>query len=1101
MICVSLLFGMTSVPVLVPTLSAQTSKGMLSGTVRDASGAVIANATITVTNEQTSETRTTLSNNQGDYRIDAINIGSYSIHVEARDFQTLDVKALKVNPSVVTSYDPTLKVGSAVATVEVEASSNNINTDNAQLSGTIDNSQLRTVPVFTLNPVELATTVPGVQLVDTKIDAGFSNGVNIQVNGARPRANNFLIDGADINDVSIGGQAIQVQIPEITASETVLTNAYSAEYGGAGGAVVNMITRSGSNQLHGSAWELYSGSGLNSLDGQQRLAKNYNKNRYNQHQFGFSLGGPVLRDKLFFFGSAQWSRYYGKGQPGKIALPTQAGYSTLQSITTDNSKLLQQLLGNGTYLSTFTQASGDPGTGSVNPADCPDPSVGCSVPFAYFYRPAPAQKSPDTQWIYRVDYLPRAADTFSFRYFHDRQSVSPDFGLNPYQFPGFDTLQGGPSEIGSGTWTHIFTPNLLNEFRATETRLSFMFDLTPEAKANPLSQLPTITIPGISGLVPLGAVSGDPQGRSEDLYQLQDTLSWTKGRHTLRVGFDLGKQIEIEIVPFNRYGTLQFAGGKSGPTSSFANFLDNYLGASGQAQKAFGTQRFDPHAFRQRYFVQDDIKLTSDLTANIGLRYEYQENPENSLSYPALDPKNPFSILQLNSSGNVVPSVIKVKNDKNNFGPRVGLAYNPHLGTKFLADGKTVYHAGYGIFYDPLFSNIVVNTAATTPNVVSGMLTSTTDRGLANATGLISQISPTLTLNSSVTSVVNNLVNPMTQQWNLGFERALPGDIKWTVAYVGTRGEKLFANQQYNYFSAATAERLNPSYGAVNARGNFADSIYHGLQTQVSHDFRHGFQANATYSYSKSLDNGSEVFATFNQQTSYAANLAPGGRAAEWGPSAYDHRHYASFVYVWAVPGLHSQDRMLDAVLSGATRHWTISGTTQFQSGPYSTWNFSGVDSNGDGNTANDRPIEMNRKAAYTAVGIDGANLGLTPGTYYDMYSCNTKADCSGDVVDPTKQRFLVPYGQSGNVSRDSYANPGLQFWNVAVQKDIPLHLKFLETGALQFRCEAQNVGNHNNVGPLDTNLLDIGSGPFLDKSNARETDSRQIRFWAKFNF
>jgi outer membrane receptor for ferrienterochelin and colicin len=282
---------------------------MLSGTVRDASGAVIANAKVTVTSEQTSETRTAISNSQGDYRIDAVNSGTYSIHVDAPDFQSLDIKGLKVNPSVVTSYDPTLRVGSTVSTVEVEASTNNINTDNAQLSGTIDNSQLRTVPVFSLNPVELATTVPGVQLVDTKIDAGYSNGVNIQVNGARPRANSFLIDGADINDVSIGGQAILVQIPDIMESETVLTNAYSAEYGGAGGAVVNMITRSGSNKLHGSAWELYSGSGLNALDGQQRQATNYNKNRYNQHQYGFSLGGPILRDKLFFFGSAQWTRY------------------------------------------------------------------------------------------------------------------------------------------------------------------------------------------------------------------------------------------------------------------------------------------------------------------------------------------------------------------------------------------------------------------------------------------------------------------------------------------------------------------------------------------------------------------------------------------------------------------------------------------------------------------------------------------------------------------------------------------------------------------------------------------------------------------------
>jgi hypothetical protein len=395
----------------------------------------------------------------------------------------------------------------------------------------------------------------------------------------------------------------------------------------------------------------------------------------------------------------------------------------------------------------------------------------------------------------------------------------------------------------------------------------------------------------------------------------------------------------------------------------------------------------------------------------------------------------------------------------------------------------------------------VQNSAESAPNVFSGTLTSTQGRGLANATGLVPSIQPVLSPLSSDESVVNNLVNPLTHQWNLGFERQLPANMKWTVNYVGSRGEKLFANQQYNYFQDFSPTRLNPNRGPIIARGNFADSIYHSLQTEVSHDFSHGVLVRGTWTYGKLLDDGSEVFTFFNQPTSYAANLAPGGRAGEWGNSGYDHRHYLSIAYVWAVPGAHSSNRGMDAFLSGATRHWTISGVSQFQSGPYSTWNFSGIDSNGDGSTANDRPIQSNAKASLNAVGIDTVFIdGTNPGQYYDLSQLNTTG--AEVLVDPKQQHFLIPYGQEGNVRRDSFRNPGAQLWNVALQKEIPLHLSGkLENSSFQLRAEAQDVGNHNNVLALDNNLLDVGTSTYLNKPTARAQDGRNLRFWAKFTF
>jgi Carboxypeptidase regulatory-like domain/TonB-dependent Receptor Plug Domain len=253
--------------VFTPMAHAQTSKGILTGTVRDASGAVVPNAKIHVQNEATTESRDLMSNESGEYRVDALAPGLYTIRVESPGFQPTTVQKLDVKPSVVTSFDASLQLGSESTTVNVTANTNLINTENAQQATTISTAEIKNVPIFSLNPIELVKTAPGVQLVDQD---NFSNGVGIQVNGSRPRSNSFLIDGQDINDPGIAGQAIQPQIPDMYQNVTVITNSATAEYGGAGGGIVNLITKGGTNQYHGTAWELYSGSGINALDGQQR---------------------------------------------------------------------------------------------------------------------------------------------------------------------------------------------------------------------------------------------------------------------------------------------------------------------------------------------------------------------------------------------------------------------------------------------------------------------------------------------------------------------------------------------------------------------------------------------------------------------------------------------------------------------------------------------------------------------------------------------------------------------------------------------------------------------------------------------------------------
>jgi hypothetical protein len=347
---------------------------------------------------------------------------------------------------------------------------------------------------------------------------------------------------------------------------------------------------------------------------------------------------------------------------------------------------------------------------------------------------------------------------------------------------------------------------------------------------------------------------------------------------------------------------------------------------------------------------------------------------------------------------------------------------------------------------------------------------------------------------SSVQSVASNLVNPLTWQWNFGLERQLPAQVKLTVNYVGNHGSQLYANQQLNYFS--NGARLNPARNAINIRANRADSEYNSLQTEVSRQFSRGLFFRVAYTYGKDLDDASDVFGTFAAPTSYSADLSPNGLRQDWGPSVWDHRHYVSFSYSWTPVGFRSNNGAADLVYSAFTRHISISGTTQLQSGYHSTFNVSGLDTNGDGSAANDRPLVGNVSKPFDTAAFDGSYLGGTPGVYYDAVTGNpTTAD---------NVHWLVPNGPQftkQEVGRNSFVNPNSQFWNIAVEKDVPSTWLHFERGMFVFRVEAQNFTNRNNIGPLDINLLDIGTSSYLNKQNAVEPTFRHLLLWAKFRF
>jgi len=1098
----------------VQNVSAQTSKGIVAGAVRDSSGAAIPNATVVVTNEATGESRNVTTNETGAYRVEALNPGPYKIHVEDSGFASVDVQHLDVPPSVVTAYDATLTVGQSNELVTVEANGASINTENAQLSGNIDTHEILTVPIFTLNPAELAATMPGVvQQYSTVQNLGGSGGnglIKLTANGARPRANNFLIDSQDANDVGLGGEAIQPATPDFFQSVSILLNDSSAEFGRGGGATINQITKAGTNKFHGSAFEIYIGSGLDAIDGQSRQSKPLAagvsasglKARYDQHQYGFTLGGPVLKDKLFAFGGTDFTRYYGSSLAPTVILPDAVGYATLQAIANAGNTQAQALLpylNNGSYLSASAYTQPTAAFTKVNLTARPGCAAPCSVETGKFTRLPQATQGPATEWTYRVDFTPRQADTLSVHYMHQRTFNSPIYSLNATTLPGFDAFAGGPSELGGGNWVHVFTPHLLNELRVSELRLNFQFAPQAATLANPASKLYNLTFSGtgIGGTSSnnfvaqgLGVSQNMPQGRIEELYQFQDTVGWTLGRQSFRIGVDMGRLLETDLVAQTSLGVETFNAG--GGASSLDNYLSNQLGTSGTATKTFGPTRTDPHIWKIAGFVQDDVKLLSNLTLNLGVRYDYLTDPLNSLPYPGVDPSNPFVPIN---------TVTHVKDDKNNFAPRLGIAWVPRFA--FFSDGKTVVHAGIGTYYDVFFSNILVNSAQTSPNAPTGTLQSTAPGGLTGANGLIASITPTFNANSSVTGAVNNLVNPITYQYNFGVERELPFAIKGTLNYVATRDEKLYSNRQLNYF--VNGARINSTRGVINVRDNRGDSDYNSLQVQLERKFRKGLFFNFAYTYGKLLDDTSDVFALFNSPTSYQANLAGNGIHQDWGPSAYDRRNVVVMTYSYTPVGLRSSNVVGDKLLSALTRHFTISGVTQLYSGLYTTFNFNGIDSNGDGSAANDRPIVANPAAPYSAVGIDGSYVGGTPGVYYDLAANN--ATNAVTAVSANAVHFLIPSAANATallpreIGRNSFANPGQQYWNVALEKAIPVPFPRLEQSQFIFRVEAQQLGNHNNQTFYSNNLLAVGTPGFQNVSGAREANGQHIRLWAKYQF
>jgi outer membrane receptor protein involved in Fe transport len=1083
---------------------AQTSYGSLAGSITDQSGAAIPGANITAKNTETGETHITKSKGNGGYLIDAIGTGLYDVTVESPNFSREVIQKVLVQPTTITSVNALLKIGAAQDTIEVSSSNEILKTESGEVSATIGTKEISDLPINSLNAYALATTQPGVTTVTT---VGLTNGTAFSVNGSRPRENNFLIEGQDNNDAGIEGQGLQPQNQEALQSVTVLLSGAPAEFG-RGGNVSNLVYNSGTNRFHGAVWDRLFNSSLNATNHNTTYNKGV-KSKTRENIYGYRFAGPILRDKLFFFVSQQFDHFRSSAALSTLILPTTAGYATLNQYKSNPqiAKLLQAYGG----LTGFDAASGKFPSSLRSVALGADPLTGLdrgTVAYGGVQRII-GNLTNSNEFVTKVDWQAFSKDKFQFRFVRSPFLAPTDTGNFPAQLPLFDTNQQGISYNAGLVENHIFNSHVLNELRASYGRIGFTFGLRPDTLSNPLATGPTYTINGVQGW---GIPTNTPQGRFHNTYQLQDALSVTSGSHSMKFGFDLAQVRVRDAVPFVFYGAINYQ--LSSAYTSLGNFMDDFSGTSSASlNKNFGSPTARPTLTNQAYYAEDHWKATPSLAVDLGLRYEYYGAPFNYVAYPAIDPAN----LTCFPTTSTVSCRVPVKPNYKNFAPRLGFAYTPG------SDNKTVVRGAFGIFYDNVFTNVADNIQASAPNASAPLVLGSTTAGTRGTSVWSTQfasLNPNPAPTNSVTSTVPNLRNPLTYEYNIAVERALPYAMSLTAGYIGSRSEHLYGLTYLNPLVPGTsATRLTaPTRGAISVHDNSGDGNYHSGTLQLQRKYRSGAYVNIGYTYSKAMDDTSEEYTSGNYSAYPEQEPALGGfRGRDYGPSAFDHKQRVVLSTVYSIPKWHADGAM--KIAAYAVNGFQVSSIVSFQTGSVINLQ-ANQDQNGDG-VINDRPVLANKNAPFNSFAvrqIDGYPTapGSSPNVFCDgTYVTNGLAKnpstgandqfCHVVTLDQVHFYLGAKNIQNRTINRNDGYTPGIFTGDISIQRNFPIH----ESHSFDFRAEMFNFLNHANTGIPNlllqsTSNLPVAAGYTQGTFNylpPTTTGNRSIRFFLKYSF
>ena len=1090
---------------------AQTSYGNISGSVTDATGAAVPGAQVTAVNANTGEKHSVTTTDRGAYNIDSVGTGPYNIEVIAANFEKTVVARVQVDPSVQTAVPVVLQVGSISDTIEVSGATDLLKSESGEVSETVGTKEISDLPINSLNAYALATTLPGVTTVTT---VGLTNGTAFSAAGARPRQNNFLIEGQDNNDAGIAGQGLQPENQEALQSVTFFVSGAQAEFGRGGGVISNLVYKSGTNQFHGAVFNRFLNADLNTFN----HSTSYNgsaKTNFRENIFGYRFGGPVVRDKLFFFVSQQFDHYRASAVLSTLTVPTSAGYAVLNALK-GNTQVAKLVTNYGGLIGADPAGSGTASAGKF-PANSRvvalglDPATGIdrgNVQFGGVARTVGAPTN-SNEFVTKVDYQIAAKDKLQARFVRSPFNSPIDTGNFPSQLPGFDTQQVGISYNAGLVENHIFSRSIFNELRLSYGRIGFTFDLQPATYANPNALAPTVTIASITGF---GIPTNTPQGRFHNTYQLQDALTVTKGAHSMKFGFDIAQVRVRDQIPFVFYGSQSYT--LSSNYSALGNYVDDFSGNNGTSSasltKTFGNNVARPTLTNQAYYGEDHWKVSPKLTAEMGLRWEYYGAPFNYLAYPAINPANLTCFTSTATQNCRVP----VQPQYHDFSPRVGFAY--------LVTEKTVVRGSFGLFYDNTFTNVADNLQSSAPNAASPVLYNSTAnaRGTAAWSTLFSTLSSTPLITNSTTSVVPNFKQEMDYQYNLSLQQSLPYSMTLTAGYIGARGEHLYGLNYLNPTIPGSSTRLTATRGAVVVHDNSGDSNYNGGTMELVRQFRTGSSMRLSYTYSKMLDDVSEEYTSGNYSAYPEQEYALGGqRGRDYGPSAFDHKQRAVLSTVYNVPTIHASSA-IGKGLAYAVNGFQLSSIISFQTG--SVINVQdGVDINGDGVT-NDRPVLMNAAAPLGTFAVRGTDFysvaqGGVAGQYCDgRYVLNGQTK---NAVTALNDKFCHPvalsavqyyvgdaYVQNRSITRNASYTPGVFMGDAALQRAF----KIGERQDFQFRGECYNFLNHANTGVPNATLESAGNFPnapgytgvntFLNYAPTT-SGARTIRLFLKYEF
>jgi hypothetical protein len=1079
---------------------AQLTSGDLSGLITDPSGSAIPGATVEATNVATGVKATQSSNSTGEYRFANLPIGPYDLSVASKGFAPTGAKGVPISLNRTSTQNFALQVGQTSTTVEVSEAAASIDTNTAQITNNYETRMVQDLP-----STSVGQGVINLSLLSAGVASGGGVGVGEgpSVGGQRPRANNFTIEGVDNNSKSVTGPLVYV--PNDAVQEfTVLQNVFQAEFGHSSGGQFNTNVRAGSNTYHGTAYEYFDNRNLNAVDQlfqNQGITKNP---RYDQNRFGGNFGGPIKKNKLFFFTDWEYNPT-GQVSTAGVTAPTAAGLATLAAlpnVSATNLKILQQYIPLAPVADQAPQPYTLPNGGTVN------------VPVG-----TANVSGPDFQnWLYgviSVDYSLSDKDQLRGRLILNKNDGFPP-SAEP-QLPVFFLPSPSRYYLATLTEYHNFSPSVTNEFRFGFNRYN---QLVPEGNFQfpGLDKFPTLSFDDLG--IQLGVNTSAPQFTIQNTYQFTDNLSWVKGKHTFKFGFDGRKLISPQSFTQRALGDYEY--------TQLTDFLYD-LKPFDFAERSTGSYTYYGDQIATYAYVSDSWKVNRHLTADLGVRWEFSSVPYGQ------------RLQSVNSLSNV-PGVLTFGTPQpgyKNFAPRLGLAYSPGN------SGNTSIRAGFGMAYDVLFDNLGI---LSSPPQFSQTVDQTcnTDQSYQCPGGFLKNggIGPgtsTAALTpaqarAATSAYIPNQVLPYALNWTLGVQHVFAKDYTLEVRYVGTRGVHLPLQSQLNQYAVVTPGHSLPTYltnpgqaaldtlpltlaqlqaqAASTATPNNSAgselpsffnagfqskitsyqpqgwSVYHGLDVQLDRRFSRGLTFRGAYTWSHNIDNSTaEVFST------YLTPRRPedfGNLSLDRASSALDHRQRLTVTMLYDVPFFAHSNPFMKNVLG----NWEIAPIYTYQTPEFYTVQ-SGIDSNLNADSVD--------RALVNPAGVPGTSSVVT------ALHNTAGATVAYLATNPNAQYIQAAKGVLPTGGRNTLSGRPIDNIDMTLVK----RFSYGERYKLEFQAQFLNFFNHpqfiagrlNDVfldsfnSPQYQTILKPGNPAFNNQESVFSSNPRNVQLTLKLRF